>query len=162
MQFRSCVMWGCLGLAGCIYSQPAPPENALPIRVRNTHMASSGPDARYANLAMGQRSGSSGTLANTDENANVGGESPDAKSRHGGLKWGGASSALEVMRATGGYSPSAASESAREQPSEVQDIFAPSDHYYVDGVDLGPTLDREPGTGGREGHRMAQKSSPKD
>jgi hypothetical protein len=35
-------------------------------------------------------------------------------------------------------------------------VFRPSDHYFVNGVDMGPSWDTAPGTGGPNKSKMVQ------
>jgi hypothetical protein len=138
--------WGLLStlalFAGCYtYSEPPPPRNVQPVADRDRQMATSGLDMATAGPGRWQRSGMSGTTADVDDD--------EAKELQMGMP------ALAYAEGLGGPGfGNTRPQADLDAPNELRNgqargvVARPSDHYFVNGVDTGPSVDAFPGTGG--------------
>ncbi len=128
--------------AGCYtYSEPPPPRNSQPVMQRDREMAAAGLDMSATGPGRYQRSGMSGTSSDVDDE--------EGKELQLGM------AELAVAGGVGG--PGAGStlpQADLDAPNELRNpqargvVYRPSDHYFIHGVDTGPSTDAMPGTGG--------------
>jgi hypothetical protein len=131
-----------LALVGCYsYSTPAEPRNVESITPRGKQMAASGLDMANAGEGRWQRSGMSGTTADVDDD--------EARELQLGMP--------ELAYGEGLGGPGFGNtlpQADLDAPNEMRNsqargvVFRPSDHYFINGVDTGPSTDAMPGTGG--------------
>lgn len=153
--------WGLLAglalLAGCYsYSEPPQPRNVQPVGDRSRQMAASGIDMANADgPGRAQRSGMSGTTADVDDD--------EAKELQLGMP--------ELAYAEGLGGPGFGStrpQADLDAPDETRNaqargiVFRPSDHYFVNGVDTGPSVDAMPGTGGPAKLRLMKRAEARE
>ncbi|HXX29721.1 MAG TPA: hypothetical protein VEJ89_03280 [Myxococcaceae bacterium] len=152
--------WGLLAglalLAGCYsYSEPAPPRNVQPVGDRARDMAASGIDMANAGPGREQRSGMTGTTSDVDDD--------EAKQLQLGMP--------ELAYAEGLGGPGYGNtrpQADLDAPDETRNaqargiVFRPSDHYFVNGVDTGPSVDAMPGTGGPAKLRAMKRSEARE
>jgi hypothetical protein len=127
---------------GCYsYSEPPPPRDVTPVMPRDKQMAAAGLDMAYAGPGGWQRSGMSGTTADVDDDT--------VRQLQLGMP--------ELAYAEGLGGPGIGNtlpQADLDAPNELRNgqargvVFRPSDHYFVNGVDTGPSTDAMPGTGG--------------
>jgi hypothetical protein len=128
---------------GCYsYTEPPAPRNVEPVTLRGRQMAASGLDMANADgPGRSQRSGMSGTTANVDDD--------EAKELQLGMP--------ELAYAEGLGGPGFGNtlpQADLDAPNELRNgqtrgvVFRPSDHYFINGVDTGPSVDAMPGSGG--------------
>jgi hypothetical protein len=129
--------------AGCYtYSEPPPPRNTQPLIDRDRQMAASGLDMSNTGPGRYQRSGMSGTSSDVDDEEGKETELgvPELAYYAGGVLGPGVGSTLP--------------QADLDAPNELRNppargvVYRPSDHYFIHGVDTGPTTDAMPGTGG--------------
>jgi hypothetical protein len=152
--------WGLLStlvlLAGCYsYSEPPPPRSTEPIANRDRTMAASGLDMAYAGPGRMQRSNTSGTNSDVDDD--------DAKALQLGMP------ELAYVEGLGGPGfGDTRPQADLDAPNELVNgqargvVFRPSDHYFVNGMDTGPSVDAMPGTGGLAKLRMLKKAGARE
>jgi hypothetical protein len=131
-----------LALVGCYsYSEPPQPKDVQAVTVRNRQMAASGLDMSNSGQGAWQRSGMSGTTADVDDD--------EARELQLGMP--------ELAYAEGLGGPGFGNtlpQADLDAPNEMRNsqaqgvVFRPSNHYFINGVDTGPTTDAMPGTGG--------------
>lgn len=129
-------------VAGCYsYSEPPQPRNVEPVTRRNQQMAANGLHMPESATGRWQRSGMSGTTSDVDDD--------EAKELQLGMP--------ELAYAEGLGGPGFGNtlpQADLDAPNELRNgqargvVFRPSDHYFVNGVDTGPSTDAMPGTGG--------------
>jgi hypothetical protein len=128
---------------GCYsYTEPPKPRNVEPVTARGRQMAASGLDMAEADgPGHSQRSGMSGTNADVDDDV--------AKELQLGMP--------ELAYAEGLGGPGFGNtlpQADLDAPNELRNgqtrgvVFRPSDHYFVNGIDTGPSVDAMPGSGG--------------
>jgi len=137
---------------GCYsYSEPPLPRNTEPVMGRDRHMAASGLDMSNTGPGRYQRSGMSGTTSDVDDD--------EAKELELGMP--------ELAYALGAGGPGFGStlpQADLDAPNEVRNppprgaVYRPSDHYFINGVDTGPSLDAMPGTGGGGKLKLLRKA----
>lgn len=134
---------GMLALAaGCYsYSEPPAPKDVVPVTPRGRQMAANGVDMATTGPGRFQRSGMSGTTADVDDD--------EALQLQLGMP--------ELAYAEGLGGPGFGNtlpQADLDAPNEMRNaqargvVFRPSDHYFVNGVDTGPSTDAMVGTGG--------------
>jgi hypothetical protein len=131
-----------LALVGCYsYTTPPEPRNVESVTPRGRQMAASGLDMANAGEGRWQRSGMSGTTADVDDD--------EMRELQLGMP--------ELAYAEGLGGPGFGStlpQADLDAPNEMRNsqargvVFRPSDHYFVNGVDTGPSTDAMLGTGG--------------
>ncbi len=139
---RLCLLGVVALAAGCYsYSEPSLPRNTEPVTQRARQMAASGLDMANTGPGRYQRSGMSGTTSDVDDD--------EAKELQLGMP------ALAYAEGLGGPgSGSTLPQADLDAPDELRHapapgvVFRPSDHYFINGVDTGPSTDAMPGTGG--------------
>jgi hypothetical protein len=129
-------------LAGCYsYSEPPLPRNVEPVTLRDKQMAANGLHMPTNPTGAWQRSGMSGTTSDVDDD--------ETKDLQLGMP--------EMAYAEGLGGPGFGStlpQADLDAPNELRNgqargvVFRPSDHYFVNGVDTGPSTDALRGTGG--------------
>jgi hypothetical protein len=141
---RPCCLLGMLPLAvGCYsYTEPPRPRSVEPVTLRGRQMAASGLDMANADgPGHAQRSGMSGTTADVDDD--------ETKELQLGMP--------ELAYAEGLGGPGFGNtlpQADLDAPNELRNgqargvVFRPSDHYFINGVDTGPSVDPMPGSGG--------------
>jgi hypothetical protein len=137
----SCLL-GMLALVGCYsYSEPPRPSDVESVTLRGRQMAASGLDMANSGPGAWQRSGMSGTTADVDDD--------EARELQLGMP--------ELAYAEGLGGPGFGStlpQADLDAPNEMRTgqargvVFRPSTHYFINGVDTGPSVDAMPGTGG--------------
>jgi len=146
-------------VAGCDqYKEPPAPRDVHPVTTRSAELATSGIDMAGTGEGRTQRSGMSGT--NSDTNDQQGGETPDID----------VEGAARVTSVFGSVAPAPDAPVGRGSTDPQSDldtpemrnaqrggrVFRPSDHYYVNGEDLGPSWDAAPGSGGPQKLKQTQ------
>lgn len=125
---------GMLALAaGCYsYSEPPAPKDVVPVTPRGRQMAANGVDMATTGPGRFQRSGMSGTTADVDDD--------EALQLQLGMP--------ELAYAEGLGGPGFGNtlpQADLDAPNEMRNaqargvVFRPSDHYFVNGVDTGPS-----------------------
>jgi hypothetical protein len=151
---------GCLSLlalvTGCYsYTEPALPRNVQPVTQRDKQMAANGLHMTPAATGRWQRSGMAGTTADVDDD--------EAKEIQLGMP--------ELAFAEGLGGPGFGTtlpQADLDAPNELRNgqargvVFRPSDHYFVNGIDTGPSVDAMPGTGGPGKLRLERKSEARE
>jgi hypothetical protein len=152
--------WGLLGtlalVAGCYsYSDPPPPRDVHPVATRSREMAASGLDMANSGAGRMQRSGMAGTNADVDDD--------EAKELQMGMP------ALAYAEGLGGPGfGSTRPQADLDAPEEMRNgqargvVFKPSDHYFINGEDTGPTVDAMPGTGGPQKMKLMKKAEARE
>lgn len=143
-------------LSGCYsYSDPPAPRNVEPVGTRSRQMAASGLDLGDNGSARSNRSGMSGT--NSDVNDD------EANELQMGMP------ALAYAEGLGGPGfGNTRPQADLDAPEEMRNgqargvVFKPSDHYFISGVDTGPSLDSMPGTGGPTKMRLMKKTEARE
>jgi hypothetical protein len=154
---RPSLLLGMLALAaGCYsYTEPPPPKDVQPVTQRGQQMAAEGLDMATAGPGRWQRSGMTGTTADVD----------DDKARE--LQLG----MPELAYAEGLGGPGFGNtlpQADLDAPNEMRNgqargvVFHPSDHYFVNGVDTGPSTDAMPGTGGPAKLKLLRTSEARE
>jgi hypothetical protein len=95
----------------------------------------------------------SGTTADSDDEfsmgSSIGEPSEGNTSPEGTSSFGPPEQVADISPGTGSTNPAADLETPEMRNGQRGgQVFKPSDHYFVNGVDLGPTADSAPGTGG--------------
>jgi hypothetical protein len=129
-------------LTGCYsYTEPELPRNVQPVTQRGRQMAANGLNMTAAATGRWQRSGMSGTSGDVDDD--------EAKELQLGMP--------ELAFAEGLGGPGFGNtlpQADLDAPNELRNgqargvVFRPSDHYFINGVDTGPSVDAMRGTGG--------------
>jgi hypothetical protein len=153
----SCLLAVLALAAGCYsYTEPPAPRNVEPVTPRGRQMAASGLDMANADgPGHAQRSGMSGTTSDVDDD--------EAKELQLGMP--------DLAYAEGLGGPGFGStlpQADLDAPNELRNgqargvVFRPSDHYFVNGVDTGPSTDAMPGTGGPGKLRLLKNSESRE
>ena len=146
-------------IAGCNqYSEPPPPSDVQSLTTRSREMAWSGIDYAGTGLGRMQRNGTSGVNSDTNDDL---AQPLDREVVPEGLPSGsgpfGPEMVSEAISGRGTTNPSAdLDEPEMRNAQRGGRVFRPSDHYFVNGVDMGPSWDTAPGTGGPNKSKMAQ------
>jgi hypothetical protein len=147
-------------IAGCNqYAEPPPPRDVQPLTTRSREMAWSGIDYSGTGQGRMQRNGTSGV--NSDNNDDVPTpvereEEPSGPPAGTGV-FGPGTGISEVISGRGTTVPSAdLDEPEMRNAQRGGRVFRPSDHYFVNGVDMGPSWDSAPGTGGPNKTKIKQ------
>jgi hypothetical protein len=143
-------------LAGCYsYSEPPLPRNVEPVTQRDRQMTANGLHMVKNATGAWQRSGMSGTTSNVDDD--------EAKELQLGMP--------ELAYAEGLGGPGFGNtlpQADLDAPNELRNgqargvVFRPSDHYFINGVDTGPSTDAMPGTGGPGKLRLLRTSETRE
>ena len=147
-------------VAGCNqYTEPPKPRDVQPLTTRSREMAWSGID--YAGTGEGrmQRNGTAGVNSdNNDDPAEPVEREPELVGPPAGTGVFGPGTAVsEASSGRGTTVPSADLDMPEMRNAQRGGrVFRPSDHYFVNGVDMGPSWDSAPGTGGPNKSKMAQ------
>ena len=140
------------------YKEPPPPRDVQPLTSRLQDMASSGID--YAGTGEGrmQRNGTAGVNSDTNDSEDPGADlEVDPGPPAGSGVFGPGTEITESAPGRGSTSPSAdLDEPEMRNAQRGGRVFRPSDHYWVNGVDMGPSWDEAPGTGGPNKTKMKQ------
>jgi hypothetical protein len=142
--------------AGCYsYSEPPLPRNVEPVTQRDRQMAANGLHMPKEPTGHWQRSGMSGTTADVDDD--------EVKDFQLGMP--------ELAYAEGLGGPGFGStlpQADLDAPNELRNgqargvVFRPSDHYFINGVDTGPSTDAMPGTGGPGKLKLLRKAEGRE
>lgn len=147
-------------VAGCNqYSEPPPPRDVQPMTTRSQEMAWSGIDYSGTGQGRMQRNGTSGVNSdnNDDPVTPIVREPEIAGPPVGTGEFGPGTAVNESISGRGTTSPSADLDMPEMRNAQHGGrVFRPSDHYFVNGVDMGPSWDAAPGTGGPNKSKMAQ------
>jgi len=139
------------------YTEPPPPRNVHPVITRDREMAWSGIDMAGTGEGRMQQSGMAGTNSdsNDDQPRSVAGEEPEGPPAGTGLFGPGTGYAPNPGR--GSTNPTADLDQPEMRNAQRGgQVFRPSDHYFVNGVDMGPSWDSAPGTGGPNKTKVKQ------
>ena len=140
------------------YKEPPPPRDVQPVTTRSHELASSGID--YAGTGQGrmQRNGTGGVNSDTNDDADPGAVlEVDPEPPAGSGVFGPGTGLTESAPGRGSTVPSAdLDEPEMRNAQRGGRVFRPSDHYFVNGVDMGPSWDEAPGTGGPNKTKMKQ------
>ena len=140
------------------YKEPPPPRDVQPVTTRSHELASSGID--YAGTGQGrmQRNGTAGVNSDTNDDADPGADLEiDPEPPAGSGVFGPGTGLTESAPGRGSTVPSAdLDEPEMRNAQRGGRVFRPSDHYFVNGVDMGPSWDAAPGTGGPNKTKMNQ------
>ena len=132
------------------YTEPQPPRDVHSVTTRDQDMAWSGIDMAGTGEGRMQRSGMARTNSdsNDDQPRGAAGEAPEGPPAGTGILGPGTGS-TEAAPGRGSTAPTAdLDEPEMRNAQRGGRVFRPSDHYFVNGVDLGPSWDAAPGTGG--------------
>ena len=140
-------------VAGCDqYKEPPPPRDVHPTSTRARGMSQSGIDMSGTGPGKMQRSGMSGTNSDSDDDNSMGLQigSPDPQvGGEGTTDFGPTEKVADVGPGRGSTNPASDLDAPEMRNAQRGgQVFRPSDHYYVNGADLGPSVDAAPGTGG--------------
>jgi hypothetical protein len=152
----SCLLALLALVGGCYsYTEPALPRNVQPVTPRGQQMAANGLNMTAAATGRWQRSGMSGTSADVDDD--------EAKELQLGMP--------ELAFAEGLGGPGfgiTLPQADLDAPNELRNgqtrgvVFRPSDHYFINGIDTGPSVDAMPGTGGPGKLKLQRKSEARE
>jgi len=146
-------------VAGCNqYSEPPPPRDVQALTTRSREMAWSGIDYGGTGQGRMQRNGTAGVNSDTNDDAP---QPIERETVPEGLPSGtgpfGPVMVSEAISGRGTTVPTAdLDEPELRNAQRGGRVFRPSDHYFVNGVDMGPSWDTAPGTGGPNKSKMAQ------
>ncbi len=151
-----------LGTACMQYSEPPPPRDVHPVSRRNADMAMGGLDMAHAGPGRAQRSGMSGTTGDTDDNEHLGMQMGSPGAETSGAEGTGTIGLIEPRNSRasgrGETDPGSDLEDPEMMNGQVKgQVFRPSDHYFINGTDTGPSVDAMPGTGGPPKMKMKQR-----
>lgn len=137
------------------YKEPPPPRDVQPVTTRSREMAWAGIDMGGTGHGRAQRNGTGGV--NSDTNDHQEREAPndieEPSAGTGLFRMGVAESAP----GRGSTAPAAdLDEPEMRNAQRGGRVFRPSDHYFINGADMGPSWDAAPGTGGPGKSKMAQ------
>jgi len=140
-------------VAGCDqYKEPPPPRDVRPTSTRARGMSQSGIDMSGMGQGKMQRSGMSGTNSDVNDNDSLGMQigSPDPQvGGEGTTSFGPTEKVADVGPGRGSTNPASDLDAPEMRNAQRGgQIFKPSDHYFVNGADLGPSVDAAAGTGG--------------
>ena len=141
------------------YKEPLPPRDVQPLTTRSKEMAWSGID--YAGTGQGrmQRNGTSGVNSdNNDDPSTPIEREPEIVGPPAGTgEFGPGTAISEAISGRGTTVPTADLDTPEMRNAQRGGrVFRPSDHYFVNGVDMGPSWDTAPGTGGPNKSKMTQ------
>ncbi len=140
------------------YTEPPATRDAVPVTTRHQEMAWSGIDYGGTGKGKDQRNGTGGV--NSDMNDNQDTEVPrvaDPGVPAGSGVFGPGTGSTESAPGRGSTVPTAGlDEPEMRNAQRGGRVFRPSDHYFVNGVDMGPSWDALPGTGGPSKMKMTQ------
>ena len=132
------------------YKEPPPPRDVVPHTTRSQEMAWSGVD--YAGTGPGrmQRNGTAGVNSdNNDDVAAAVDRTEEPGPPPGSGVFGPGTGITESSPGRGSTVPSAdLDEPEMRNAQRGGRVYRPSDHYFINGVDMGPSWDAAPGTGG--------------
>ena len=137
------------------YTEPPPPRDVHPVTTRDREMAWSGVDMAGTDEGRMQQSGMSGTnsSSNDDRVAGADEEGPPA----GTGIFGPGTGSTEANPGRGSTIPTADLDQPELRNAQRGgQVFRPSNHYFVNGVDMGPSWDSAPGTGGPNKTKVKQ------
>ncbi len=140
------------------YKEPPPPRDVQPVTTRSREMAWSGID--YAGTGHGreQRNGTGGVNSdmNDTQEAEVDRELDQGPPAGSGV-FGAGTGITESAPGRGSTAPAAdLDEPEARNAQRGGRVFRPSDHYFVNGQDMGPSWDAAPGTGGPNKSKIKQ------
>lgn len=140
------------------YREPPPPRDVQPLTTRSREMAWSGIDYAGTGHGRDQRNGTGGV--NSDMNDTQEQEvarDVDLGAPAGSGVFGPGTGITESAPGRGSTEPSADLDAPEMRNAQRGGrVYRPSDHYYVNGVDQGPSWDAAPGTGGPQKMKMKQ------
>jgi len=150
----------CAGLvAACDqYTEPRPPRDVQPLTTRSREMAWSGIDYAGTGHGRDQRNGTGGV--NSDMNDTQEQEvarDVDLGAPAGTGVFGPGTGITESAPGRGSTEPAADLDQPEMRNAQRGGrVYRPSDHYFINGVDMGPSWDAAPGTGGPSKMKMTQ------
>ncbi len=138
------------------YTEPPPARDVQPLTTRGREMAWSGIDYAGTGEGRSQRNGTAGVNSDTnDEQELERAEDPGPPAGNGVFGWG--TGITEPAPGRGSTAPTAdLDEPEMRNAQRGGRVFRPSDHYLVNGVDMGPSWDAAPGTGGPNKSKLQQ------
>ena len=137
------------------YTEPPPPRDVHPLTTRDREMAWSGIDMAGTNEGRMQQSGMAGTNSSSNDDR-VAGEDEEGPPAGTGL-FGPGTGYTEANPGRGSTIPTADLDQPELRNAQRGgQVFRPSDHYFVNGVDMGPSWDSALGTGGPNKTKVKQ------
>ena len=140
------------------YTEPPPPRDVVPLTTRSKEMAWSGIDYGGTGHGRDQRNGTGGVNSdmNDTQDTEVAREADPGAPAGTGV-FGPGTGITESAPGRGSTQPSAdLDEPEMRNAQRGGRVFRPSDHYFINGVDVGPSWDAAPGTGGPGKMKMKQ------
>lgn len=140
-----------VGVACDQYTEPPPPRDVQPLTLRSREMARSGIDVAGMGQGHMQRSGMAGVNSDTNDQQDIHDSEMenDSPAGEGGL------GPAAVLDSAPGRGSADLDEPEMRNAQRGGRVFRPSDHYFINGVDMGPSWDAAPGTGGPQ--KLKQK-----
>ncbi|HUM10826.1 MAG TPA: hypothetical protein VLT82_07760 [Myxococcaceae bacterium] len=138
------------------YTEPPPPRDVQPLSTRGQEMAWAGIDYAGTGHGRDQRNGTGGINSDMNDTQEMEVDREDDP----GPPAGSGSFGLAITESAPGRG-STAPAADLDQP-ELRNaqrggrVFRPSDHYFINGVDQGPSWDAAPGTGGPNKAKVKQ------
>jgi len=137
------------------YKEPPPPRDVQPVTTRSREMAWSGIDMGGTGQGRTQRNGTAGVNSDTndDQERAAPADIEESSAGTGLFRMG----VVETAPGRGSTAPTAdLDEPEMRNAQRGGRVFRPSDHYFINGADMGPSWDAAPGSGGPGKSKMAQ------
>jgi hypothetical protein len=132
------------------YSEPPLPPDVQPVVTRGSELATSGINYAGSGHGRDQRNGTAGVNSDVNDEMMEPIElSAEPGPPAGSGVFGPGTGILESAPGRGSTVPTADLDQPEMRNAQRGGrVFRPSDHYFVNGVDMGPSWDAAPGTGG--------------
>ena len=156
---RWVVVYAAVIVAACDqYKEPPPSRDVQPVVTRAQEMAWSGIDYAGTGQGRNQRNGTAGVNSDTNDSQEKEVDREiDPGAPAGTGVFGPGTGIVESAPGRGSTAPSAdLDEPEMRNAQRGGRVFRPSDHYFVNGVDQGPSWDAAPGTGGPNKSKVKQ------
>jgi hypothetical protein len=140
------------------YKEPPAARDVHPLTTRSQEMAWSGIDYGGTGHGRDQRNGTGGVNSDMNDTQDTGvPREADPGVPTGSGVFGPGTGITESAPGRGSTQPAAdLDEPEMRNAQRGGRVFRPSDHYFVNGVDMGPSWDAAPGTGGPGKTKMKQ------
>jgi len=144
-------------VAGCDqYTEPPPSRDVQPVTTRAQEMAWSGIDYAGTGHGRDQRNGTAGVNSDTNDEQEVDREVEPGPPAGIGV-FGPGTGITEPAPGRGSTAPTADLDQPEMRNAQRGGrVFRPSDHYVINGIDMGPSWDAAPGTGGPTKSKLKQ------
>jgi hypothetical protein len=139
------------------YKEPLPPRDVQPLTTRSREMGWSGID--YAGTGQGkmQRNGTGGVNSDSNDDTLVTTRLTDPGPPAGSGVFGPGTGLTEASPGRGTTVPTADLDTPEMRNAQRGGrVYRPSDHYFINGLDMGPSWDGAPGTGGPNKSKIKQ------